>query len=496
MLFNSLHFLFFFPVVTACYYALPHGYRWILLLAASCYFYMAFVPAYILILLFTITVDYAAGLAIERSAGRTRRLFLFASLAANVGVLAVFKYLQFLTGNLEALARFLHWNYSLHTLEIILPIGLSFHTFQAISYTIEVYRRNHPAERHIGLLALYVLFYPQLVAGPIERPGRLLPQLRREHAFDYEMVTDGLKLMLWGFFKKVVIADRLALLVGPVYDAPADYPPIALVLATLFFAWQIYCDFSGYSDIAVGAAQVMGFTLTQNFRRPYFSGTLAEFWHRWHISLSTWFRDYVYIPLGGSRTTPLRWQLNVLAVFLLSGLWHGANWTFVAWGGLHGVYLVASIRTRRFRADLARLSRLDRAPGLRKAFQVLVTVSFVSFAWIFFRAGSLAAALAFVRHLLSFSLHDLGLFALMFSSAAARRALGLETDTFGRGELLGLALSVLLLEGVQVLQERASVRATLRRQPVMVRWALYYGALAWILTFGEFGNREFIYFQF
>jgi alginate O-acetyltransferase complex protein AlgI len=287
MLFNSLQFYFFFPIVTLTYFLIPHRFRWAWLLLSSCYFYMVFIPAYILILCFTIIVDYISGLLIEKTEGKRRKFFLLVSLVANVGALFFFKYINSLSAHLGALASWLHWNYPIQVLNIILPIGLSFHTFQSMAYTIEVYRGNQKAERHFGILALYVLFYPQLVAGPIERPQNMLHQFHEEHSFDYARVTSGLRLMLWGFFKKMVIADRLAYLANPVFNHPRDYPGPMLLLATLAFTYQIYCDFSGYTDIAIGAARVMGFTFMKNFDCPYCARSMSEFWRRWHISLST-----------------------------------------------------------------------------------------------------------------------------------------------------------------------------------------------------------------
>lgn len=299
MLFNSFQFLIFFPVVTLIYYLLPHRFRWLHLLISSCVFYMAFIPVYIFILFFTIIVDYIAGIMIEKESGRRRRLFLIISILVNVGFLAIFKYYNFFTENVNELLRLLHIAYHpIPLLNIILPVGLSFHTFQAMSYTIEVYRGNQKAERHFGIYALYVMFYPQLVAGPIERPQNLLHQFKEEHKFSSQNLMDGLRLMLWGFFKKLVIADRLAQYVTIVYSFPAEFHYMNLIIATLFFTIQIYCDFSGYSDIAIGAARCMGFNLMTNFNRPYFSTNIQEFWKRWHISLSTWFRDYLYISLG------------------------------------------------------------------------------------------------------------------------------------------------------------------------------------------------------
>jgi D-alanyl-lipoteichoic acid acyltransferase DltB (MBOAT superfamily) len=349
MIFNSLEFLAFFPIVTLLYFVVPRRMQWALLLIASCIFYMAFRPVYVLILVFTILVDYVAGLLIAPAVGWRRRAWLGASIAANVGVLAVFKYWNFAAGNLNGLAG----RPLVPLLDILLPIGLSFHTFQAMSYTIEVYRGRQPPERHLGIYALYVMFYPQLVAGPIERPQNLLPQFRDGHEFDAARVTRGLSLMMWGFFKKIVVADRLAIAVNHVYARPGDFDGAALLLATYAFAFQIYCDFSGYSDIALGSAEVMGFELMKNFDRPYASASVAEFWRRWHISLSTWFRDYLYIPLGGSKVGPARTGANLLIVFLVSGLWHGANWTYVAWGALHGLYIIVGRATEGARRWLA-----------------------------------------------------------------------------------------------------------------------------------------------
>ena len=276
-------------------------YRIYWLLLASCYFYMAFIPYYIIILFVVILIDYSAGIKIEKCIGRARRSWLIASLMANIGLLAMFKYYNFFNSNIEQIATLLNWNYGIPYLRLILPIGLSFHTFQSMSYTIEVYKGNYKAEKNLAIYALYVLFYPQLVAGPIERPQNLLPQFRENHRFDYQNVRTGLMMMLWGLFKKIVIADRLSIYVNQVYSNPDKYHGWAVLVAIFFFAFQIYCDFSGYSDIAIGAARVMGIRLMTNFDYPYSAKSISEFWHRWHISLSTWFRDYFYISLGGNR---------------------------------------------------------------------------------------------------------------------------------------------------------------------------------------------------
>jgi len=351
---------------------------------------MAFVPVYILILAFTIIIDYFAGRAIENVQGKKRKLYLIVSLAANIGVLAVFKYYNFLNENLTALLGPLHMKNPAPVLKILLPIGLSFHTFQAMSYTIEVYRGHQRAEKHFGIYALYVMFYPQLVAGPIERPGNLLPQFRQHHDFNASRVAAGLSLMLWGFFKKVVVADRLALYVNEVYNNPDQHNGSTFILATIFFAFQIYCDFSAYSDIAIGAAQVMGFKLMTNFNRPYFSSSISEFWKRWHISLSTWFKDYLYVPLGGNRVSIPRWYFNLMIVFLISGLWHGANWTFILWGALNGFYLVFAAMTSKLRSRISRVTGAPKFPRLHRFVQIVVTFILCCFAWIFFRANSLS----------------------------------------------------------------------------------------------------------
>ena len=491
MLFNSLQFAIFFPVVTALYFILPHRFRWGLLLGASCLFYMAFIPAYLLILLLTIIVDYIAGILIDKASGAKRKLILVISIVTNVGILVVFKYWNFAASNLTLLAQSLHWNYGIPALQMILPIGLSFHTFQAMSYTIEVYRSQQKPERHFGIYALYVMFYPQLVAGPIERPQNLLHQFYERHTFDYHRVTNGLKLMAWGLFKKVVIADRLAIAVNQVYGEPTNHQGITLIIATIFFAFQIYCDFSGYSDIAIGAAEVMGFKLMTNFNRPYISKSISEFWSRWHISLSTWFRDYVYIPLGGNRVPAPRWYFNLLFTFLLSGLWHGAGWTFIVWGGLNGAYLVCSLATRDVRAKVAQALGLVDRPVLHKLWSVALTFSLICFSWIFFRAASLVDAIEIIKRS-AIGLVHLASFQISFAEIRTYvLALGLtKTDLFI------VVAAVAILETVHVLQREGDIREVVSRLPQWGRWSVYYGLTLMIIFFGVFSQSAFIYFQF
>jgi D-alanyl-lipoteichoic acid acyltransferase DltB (MBOAT superfamily) len=445
---------------------------------------MFFVPVYILVLGFTIVVDYFAGIYIEKAQGHRRRLALTASLVANIGILAVFKYYNFINSNLRLLLHGFGWNVHIPYLSILLPIGLSFHTFQAMSYTIEIYRGRQKAERHFGIYSLYVMFYPQLVAGPIERPQNLLHQFREKHVFDYDRVTSGLRLMAWGLFKKVVIADRLAVVADTVYNNPRQHNSLDLIIGTIFFAFQIFCDFSGYSDMAIGAARVMGFKLMTNFNRPYQSKSVHEFWKRWHISLSSWFRDYLYISLGGNRVTIPRWYLNLVIVFLISGLWHGANWTFVAWGALHGFYLIFALVTKNIREKLNRWLYLDRIPFL----PVLVTFTLTSFAWLFFRANNIRDAVYIATHIFT------GLPALLQEITHHRVSLGnlgLSTE-----ELLLSVLLIGFLETVHYVQGKRNIAMLFMQKPVYVRWTLYGVFVLSILIFGMFDNRQFIYFQF
>ncbi|MEO8192460.1 MAG: MBOAT family O-acyltransferase [Gemmatimonadales bacterium] len=485
MLFNSFTFLIFFPVVATIYFVLPHRWRWAWLLAASCYFYMAFIPVYILILFFTIAIDYVAGILIEGAQGRKRKWYLVMSIFANVGVLAVFKYFNFLNANAHAIAEVFHWPYDLAPLSLVLPIGLSFHTFQAMSYTIEVYRGRYPAERNLGIYALYVMFFPQLVAGPIERPQNLLPQFREKHSFDYERVTDGLLKMAIGLFMKVVIADRLARYVNVVYNDPTGFEGLTLVFATLFFAFQIYCDFAGYSLMAIGAAEVMGFRLMKNFDRPYLSRSIGEFWSRWHISLSSWFRDYVYIPLGGNRVSGPRWYWNLFLTFLLSGLWHGANWTFVIWGALNGFYLIFSLVTAHWRAAVTRAIGLASRPTLHAIISVAVTFSLTCVAWVFFRANTVTDAF----HILSSVIVRPTLHQIVPDAIRA--------EGISKFEVLYSLMLIAGLMGVELASTRVNLMRQFRMQPVWVRWPAYYVTCMaiWLLGLST-EAKAFIYFQF
>jgi D-alanyl-lipoteichoic acid acyltransferase DltB (MBOAT superfamily) len=490
MLFNSIEFAIFFPIVVSFYFLMPHRYRWAFLLLASSVFYMAFIPAYLAVIAIIVLIGYIAGLIIEKARGTGRKCALAAGIALTCSVLIAFKYLPFFEDSLAAVARFFSWHYSPHVLRIILPLGLSFNSFQSMGYLIEVYRGRQKAERHPGYYALFVMFFPQLVAGPIGRSQQLLHQFRERHEFSYVMATNGLKLMVWGLFKKVVVADRLGLLVTTVFATPREHTGPSLALATICFAFQIYCDFSGYSDIAIGSAQVMGFSLMENFRTPYHASSVVEFWRRWHISLSTWFRDYLYIPLGGNKVSGPRWCANIMITFLVSGLWHGANWTFVGWGALHGLYYLASRWTAGLRQAICRLLFLHRFPLLHKGLQVLITFLLVSFAWIFFVSRTFEDALYVVSHL--------------FAGYGSIIKPGYVKDLLTMARLgldhvqLGIAvMAILFVEIVSVIEKPEGMRTMFSDRSPLFRWSFYYGITMGTLLFGVFDNmKAFIYFKF
>ena len=482
MLFNSLTFLVFFVVVTGLYFLLPHRFRWFLLLLASCFFYMFFKPVYILILFGTIIIDYYAGIKLEEIQDqKKKKFFLILSLIANIGVLVVFKYFNFINENISQVLVHVGVQNPIPFLKILLPIGLSFHTFQAMSYTIEVYRGNQKAERHFGIYALYVMFYPQLVAGPIERPQNILHQFRIQHNFEYANVSAGLKLMLWGFFKKLVIADRLAIGVDEVYNHLDSYTGIALIIATIFFAIQIYCDFSGYSDIALGAAKVMGFTLMVNFNRPYASRSISEFWTRWHISLSSWFKDYLYIPLGGNRVKVSRLYFNLFIVFMISGLWHGASWTFIIWGALHGIYLITALVTKNIGLRISDFFKKLKLSFLVNAFNIGFVFALITFAWLFFRAKTTHDAFYVVKHLLD--IHSINMAKDIYLNN-------------GQDFFVTSIFVIFFMEVVQYIN--SNYRNLLFKHPsAIVRWGFCISLIIMICVFGVYHNdSEFIYFQF
>ena len=496
MLFNSVDFLIFFPVVCLVYFLMPRRAKNLWLLAASYYFYMAWNPKYALLILASTAVTYLGGLLIgwaggledKRRGGRLKKLFLGLSFGVNLGILAVFKYLGFFLSTLERVLSTVGVAFRAPALDILLPVGISFYTFQALSYTADVYRGELRPRKNFLTYALYVSFFPQLVAGPIERSGHLLEQLEADRPFDYLAARSGLLRMLWGLFQKVVIADRLAIFVDAVYAAPASAPGAAVALATVFFTVQIYCDFAGYSNIAIGAARVLGVELTENFRQPYLAVSIRDFWRRWHISLSSWFRDYLYIPLGGSRKGRGRRMLNILIVFLASGLWHGAQWHFVLWGLLHGVYQCVGDLTEGPRRRLRELLRIREKGLAHRTAATAVTFVLVTLAFAVFRAGSVSDAALILRSILT------GLRPAALSGGVLY--------TFGLDalDLAAAGGSVALLAGVDVVKELRPGQNLVERQCLPVRWAVYLILIFAILVLGVYGPgydaSSFIYFAF
>ena len=479
MLFNSFQFLLFFIILTPLYYLVNFKWRWLLLLLASCYFYASFIPAYLLILFTIIIIDYTAGRFIENAGGNRRKFFLIVSIAANLGVLCLFKYYNFFIENVNELLAL--WNIRTTPFplwSLALPLGLSFHTFQAMSYTIEIYRGRQKAEKHPGIYALYVMFYPQLVAGPIERPQQLLPQFYERHRPDYEGISQGLKTMLWGFFMKVVIADRLAIYVNFAYTRSASHSRLALLTAAFFYAFQIYCDFAGYSLIAIGSAKTMGFELVKNFNAPLLSRSVTEFWRRWHISLSAWFNDYLFIPIVINKRNWGQWAVvyGLVITFFLSGLWHGAAWTFVIMGLLHAFIMIVEFLTSKWKITLKnKLIRII-AALLRR----LITFSFLCFAWIFFRSANLREAFSVIHRIISpdtpwkiateFDSRTLLLYS--FFGIACIITADVKKEFFGDTHLL-------------LYNKKASVRLASCLALVII-----------ILLLGVFDGGQFIYFQF
>jgi len=474
------------------------------LLAASYYFYMCWRVEYIVLIVGSTLVDYFVAIQMDKQETQeAKKPYLWLSVLVNLGILVSFKYFNFFSDSLRATFNYFNIFYDFPIFNVLLPVGISFYTFQTMSYTIDVYRGKTKPERHLGIFALYVSFFPQLVAGPIERSNHLLPQFRQEFTFDYDRIKSGLQLMMWGFFKKIVIADRIGQYVDLVYSDPHSYQGYALLWASLFFGWQVYCDFSGYSDIAIGAAKVMGFDLMENFNRPFFSKTIAEFWRRWHISLSTWFRDYFYIPLGGSRTVKWRWYYNLFITFAVSGLWHGATWNHVIWGSMHGFYMVFAIWTYSLRDNFNTAIGLKKSPFLYKCVQVFWMHFLLLIGWFVFRANGLGDTAYFFKNTFLLWDHTAELLILLkgwliggtvtfgYILQAIERALSWDLYFM----FLSLA-GITFLECIHLIQRKHKMRDLINSQPTLVRWAIYVTAIIVILEFGVFNRDEFIYFQF
>ena len=501
MVFNSFSFLLFFPIVVWIYFIIPKKIRYIWLLIASYYFYMSWNARYALLIAASTLITYVSGLLLERAdavseqekQASLKKWIVAGSFVTNLGILFFFKYFDFALSVLNRLLGGLGIGIVEKPFDVLLPVGISFYTFQALSYTMDVYRGQLKAEKNLLRYALFVSFFPQLVAGPIERSTSLLGQLGRVHEiklWNYDRITSGLSMMLWGYFMKMVIADRLAIYVDNVFDNYTQYGATVLILGAVFFAFQIYCDFGSYSLIAIGSAKVMGFTLMENFDTPYFSRSIKEFWRRWHISLSTWFRDYLYIPLGGSRKGKIRTYVNLMITFLASGLWHGASFSFVVWGGLHGLYQIIGSVLKPCKRKLTDALRVKTDCYSYELLQCIITFVLVDFAWIFFRANSLSAAAAYlgriVRHADPWALFDGSVFAAGLSMP----------------EFLVAVCGLLILLAVDRIRCRKGMQldAYLNTQSLWYRWGVYIFLICSILIFGIYGTAydatEFIYFQF
>ncbi|RLD74697.1 MAG: MBOAT family protein [Bacteroidetes bacterium] len=477
MLFNSWQYIFFFFIIFLTYFSLPYRYRSILLLVGSYIFYMAWKWEFAFLMLAITFVNYWSGYKIARTNNKLhKKLWLAFALMFSLGTLVYFKYANFFIDNFITLLQQLGINNNISYLHVILPVGISFYTFQALSYSLDIYRNKTEVENSPVNFAVYVAFFPQLVAGPIERSTHLLKQFKEKHHFNSENLIEGSKMFIWGLFKKVVIADRLGIYVDNVYASPNGHSGATLALATFFFAIQIYCDFSGYSDMAIGSARILGFRIMQNFNLPYLASSISNFWKRWHISLSTWFADYLYIPLGGNRVSIYRWIFNIFFVFIVSGFWHGANWTFIIWGALHAFYyLVEYIGDQSLKQ--ASLQSLKNTSFYR-LFKIASVFLFVCYAWIFFRAESTHDAF----HISEMILTDLN------SSVY----LGASTVSF----VLSIAL-ILFLFIVQILQYNgiASIYFSKPRVPAALQFTYYVFLLTGISLLGISSNA-FIYFQF
>ena len=478
MLFNSVQYLIFFTIVATIYFLISHKYRWFFLLVASYYFYMCWKIEYVFLLFASTISVYIAGILIEKQKDSfNKKWILLITLLFNLGILFVFKYYNFFNDSLQIVFKKFNLFYNTPTLKLLLPVGISFYTFQVISYLIDVYRDEKGAEKHLGYFAVFVAFFPKLIAGPIERASNLLPQFYEKHEFDYQRITDGLKLIAWGVFQKVVIADRIAVYVDQIYNNPGDYVGAPVALATVFYAFQVFCDFSGYSDIAIGSAQVLGFKLMKNFDRPYFAKSISEFWRRWHISLYSWLSNYIYNPILISKRN---WGLiaivfSLFVTFSISGLWHGANWTFVIWGLLHGLMLSIDAVTKKNRKKIKKIIPKKIYDGI----SILFTFSFVCFAYIFFRANTVSDAFLIIRNIASIDIMNFNVNVIQID----------------KKELLMMFLSIAILQIVHLIQGKVQIRQYIAKRKFLFRWALYISFVSYILFFRTTGP-PFIYFQF
>lgn len=480
MNFNSFVFLIFMTIIFFAYWKIPNKYRWILLLVASCYFYAGYGIGYLLLLGIVILISYLTGLLIHRSkSDRMKKIILIGMVAFFVALLAYFKYASFL---LESINSFFSiFSIQLHsvTAKIALPVGISFYSFKALSYLIDIYRGEKP-EENLGKYATYVAFFPEVSSGPIDRAGNLLPQISKEHHFQYEKVTYGLKQVAWGLFKKMVVADTLAYFVDWIYGSLYSYEGFTLLLISVFFTIQIYCDFSGYSDMAIGLSKMLDIDLMENFRSPYFATSVKDFWRRWHISLSSWFRDYVYIPLGGNRCKGIRHGFNLFITFLISGLWHGADWTFIMWGGLHGLaQIVENVFQKKFTSKKEK-------KAWKNVVSTLVVFAFCNFAWIFFRADSMEQVIYFYTHMFQ------GISNPITFIAQAQKDLIIDVYLFGK-----IMSMIMLVFAFDFISLKKDAIAFIGEQKTLVRWSVYCFFVFIMFIFMPVELRtEFLYFQF
>ena len=498
MVFNSIEFLIFFPIVVVLYFIIPSRFKQYWLLFASYYFYMCWNAKYALLILTSTIITYFSGIMLqkiknldydERKETKLKKIVVFVSLVSNLGILFYFKYINFVINTLVKFFSKLQIELNISTVDIILPVGISFYTFQALSYTIDVYRDDIYAEKNFFRYALFVSFFPQLVAGPIERSKNLLKQLAVHKKFSFEDFREGILIMLWGFFLKIVLADRIAIFVDTIYLNYQEFSGMYLVLATLLFSIQIYCDFYGYSTIAMGAAKILRINLMENFDAPYLSVSVADFWRKWHISLTSWFKDYLYIPLGGSRKGKIKKYLNKMIVFLVSGLWHGAKFSFVVWGGLNGLYQVIGEILQPLRDKLVSIFKLNRQSIGHKLVSVMGTFLLVSFTWIFFRASRLKEAIAIIKSLFNtynpWILFDGSLYSC-----------GLDIRNFW---LMIICIGILLFADI-CKHKGIVIRDVIVEQDYWFRWLFISISISAIVTFGIWGpgfsNANFIYFQF
>ena len=481
MLFNSIDFAIFLPLVFLLYWFVVQKNLKLqnaLIVVASYVFYGWWDWRFLSLILFSTIIDYIVGQRLRDEEKETKRkVLLWTSIIVNLGFLGFFKYYNFFLENFVSAFSLFGMQINANSLNIILPIGISFYTFQTLSYTIDVYKKKLEPTQDFIAFSAFVSFFPQLVAGPIERATNLLPQFYKKRTFQYYKATDGMRQILWGLFKKIVIADNCAEFANQIFNNSADMNGSTLVLGAIFFTFQIYCDFSGYSDIAIGTARLFGFNLMQNFAFPYFSRDIAEFWRRWHISLSTWFRDYLYIPLGGSRGSTLFKVRNIFVIFLVSGFWHGANWTYIFWGGLNALYFLPLMLFNKNKENIGIVAEGKFLPSLKDAFSMLITFSLIVLAWIFFRAEDLNHAFNYVSEIFSLSLFSF-------------------PSNFGGGKALStLALVVFMLIEWLQRDKQHTLDLSLIRGGRYVRWGIYLIIILAIISFGG-QQQEFIYFQF